>query len=218
MIEPHLTEADRAYLRANYSTLNELCADRDEDPAEIRLLIDRGLLPKPSYIVDGVGMFPEDYFHLYDEAGGCDGLRNLFEERYRIAAIPHPDLATREAIDSAWRAFLGGVWGQCLRNVTPETIVRKRALVNSLCKLIGLPRPRQEEWRQRLRDEVAELDQIEREFAPDYDRAEEWNERPPSRDLLIDVARRRFPEVFDGEDRERGRATVESSPAALTPR
>jgi hypothetical protein len=49
---------------------------------------------------------------------------------------------------------------------------------------------------QRLRAEVTELDQIERAFAPDYDRAAEWNDRPPTRDLLINVARERFPEVF----------------------
>jgi hypothetical protein len=42
---------------------------------------------------------------------------------------------------------------------------------------------------------VTELDELEREFAPDYDRAE-WHDRPPTRDLLINEARRRFPEVF----------------------
>ena len=203
MTKRHFTEADRAYLRANYLTLEELCAERGEDPSEIRQLIDQGLLPQPSYTVDDAEMFPADYFQLYDDAGGCVGLRDLFEDRYRTAATPHPDLATREATDSAWSAFLGGIWGQCLRDVTPETIVRKRALVNSLCKLIALPRPSQAEWQQRLRAEVTELDQIEREFAPDYDRAEEWNERPPTRDLLIEVARQRFPEVFDEEKGDR---------------
>jgi hypothetical protein len=196
MTEPHFTEADRAYLRANYVTLDELCADRSEKPAEIRRLIEERLLPRPSYTVEGVDFLPADYFQLYDEAGGTDALPALFEERYRAAAAPHPDLATPEALDVAWRAYLDGVWGQCLREVTPETIVRKRAMVDSLCKLIALPRRGEEQWRQQLRTEVAELDWIEREFAPDYDRAEEWNDRPPTRDLLIEVARERFPEVF----------------------
>jgi Family of unknown function (DUF6058) len=208
MAEPHFTEADRAYLRANYVTLEQLCADRPEEPAEIRRLIDRGLMPQPSYTVDGVGLFPADYFQLYDEAGGSDGLRLRFESRYRRAATAHPELATPGAVDLAWRAYLGGVWGQCLRQMTPETVVRKRALVGSLCELITLPRRHQPEWQNKLRAEIHELDLLEREFAPDYDRAEEWNERPPTRDLLIDVARRHFPEVFaaDREERERSDA------------
>jgi Family of unknown function (DUF6058) len=208
LIEPHFTEADRAYLGANYVLLEDLCASRDESPADIRQLIEDGVLPRPSYTVDGVGMFPADYFQLYDEAGGREGLRNLFAERYCAAAAAHPDLATREAVDSAWRAYLAGVWGQCLCEVRPETIVRKRALVNSLCKLIALPRPGSEEWQEQLRAEVTELDRIERDFAPDYDRVGEWNERPPSRDLLINVARQRFPEVFacDQEGLERSEA------------
>lgn len=220
MVDPHFAEADRAYVRANYFTLEELCADRDEDPAEVRHLIDEGLLPQPSYSVDGTGMFPADYFKLYDDAGGAEGLRELFEERYRAAAKSHPKLGTPEAIDTAWQAYLRGTWGQCLRQVTPEVMVRKRALVDSLCKLIALPRPRTSEWQDRLRAEVAELDQIEREFAPDYDRAEEWNERRPTRDLLIDVARQRFPEVFAGERERAGRDAAERREAVVgaTPR
>jgi hypothetical protein len=194
--EPSFTAADRAYIRANYVELEELCEGRDVEPDEVRSLIERGLLPKPSYTVDGKGMFPADYFELYDEAGGVERLHDLFEERYRAAANAHPDLSTPAALETAWRAYLNGVWGQCLHEVTPEVMVRKRALVDSLCKLIALPRPRSREWQDRLRAEVEELDQIEREFAPDYDRTEKWNERLPTRDLLIDVARREFPEVF----------------------
>jgi hypothetical protein len=194
--EARYTHADRAYLRANYVTLEELCTGHDEDAVEIRRLIDQGVLPRASYVVDGVGVFPVDYFRLYDDAGGCDRLRGLFAERYRTAATPYPELATDEALAEAWRAYLDGIWGQCLRAVTPETIVRKQALVSSLCKLIALPRRRDADWQAQLRAEVTELDEIEREFAPDYDRAEEWNDRPPTRDLLIDVARERFPDVF----------------------
>jgi Family of unknown function (DUF6058) len=194
--EPFFTEADRIYIRANFFELEELCADRPEDPAEIRLLIAEGRLPQPSYTVDGRGMFPADYFELYDDAGGTAGLRELFEDRYRAAARDQPQLVTADGLKTAWRAYLAGVWGQCLREVTPESIVRKRTLVDSLCKLIALPRPGSDEWRERLRAEVTELDQLEREFAPDYDRADDWNERRPTRDLLIEVARDRFPDVF----------------------
>jgi hypothetical protein len=196
MVEPFFTDADRAYLRANYFELEELCAERPERPAEVRDLIDRGVMPRPSYTVDGREMFPADYFQLCHDAGGVEGLREHFETRYRAAAKSHPELATPAAIERAWQAYLDGIWGQCLNHVTPEVMVRKRALVDSLCKLVALPRPRSAEWRQRLRAEVDELDRIERDFAPDYDRAEDWNDRPPTRDLLIETARRRFPEVF----------------------
>jgi hypothetical protein len=195
VVAPYFTAADRAYIRANYFELEELCDGRDDDPAEVRRLIADGLLPQPSYTVDGVGMFPADYFRLLDEAGGVEPLRHLFEGRYRAAAAPYPALATPAAVETAWRAYLDGIWGQCLRDVTPEVALRKRALVDSLCKLIALPRPRSADWRERLRAEVTALDEIERDFAPDYDRAE-WHERPPSRDLLIEVARERFPDVF----------------------
>jgi hypothetical protein len=196
MTQPSFTQADRDYVRTNFFVLEELCGDRSEDPAEVTRLIDAGLLPQPSYVVDGRAMFPADYFDLYDEAGGTDRLRQLFEDRYRTAARDHPQLATADSVKAAWRAYLGGVWGQCLRQVTPETIVRKRALVDSLCKLIALPRPGSADWKARLRAEVDELDELEREFAPDYDRAPDWNERPPTRDLLIEVTRERFPDVF----------------------
>ena len=206
MTKPYLTEADRAYIRANYFELEDLCRGREETPDEVRRLIDDGVLPQPSYTIDDVGMFPADYFQLPDESGGVDGLRELFEQRYRAAAAQYPELATHESVESAWRAYLRGTWGECLRQVTPETVVRKRALVSSLCKLICLPRPRQSEWRERLRQEVNELDQIEREFAPNYDRAEAWNDRPPTRDLLIEAARARFPEAFADRHQDREKA------------
>ena len=58
-----------------------------------------------------------------------------------------------------------------------------------------LARPRSTEWQRALREHVEELDALEREFAPDYDRSEE-QERPPTRDLLIEAARQRFADVF----------------------
>ena len=68
-------------------------------------------------------------------------------------------------------------------------------LVTSLCELLVLARPRNPEWRAALRGQVEQLDALEREFAPDYDRSEE-QERTPTRDLLIEAARQRFPDVF----------------------
>lgn len=46
-----------------------------------------------------------------------------------------------------------------------------------------------------MRAGVDELDALEREFAPDYDRNDD-RERLPTRDLLIEAARKRYPDVF----------------------
>ncbi len=79
--------------------------------------------------------------------------------------------------------------------MTPETIVRKSMLVSSLSELLMLPRPLNADWRRALRAQVDELDSLEREFAPDYDRGDN-QDRPPTRDLLINTARERYADVF----------------------
>jgi hypothetical protein len=183
-----LTQADIAYVRANYRTLEELCEGRAESSDEVRELIAARRLPQPSYMLpDGTGMFPADYFRLFDEAGGLDGLREQFAARHRAAE--------GRDLDQDWAMYLDGTWGICLRDVTPETIVRKNTLVNSLCELLVLARPRYEDWRHALREQVVELDDLERQFSPDFDRSEEMD-RLPTRDLIIAVARERYPEVF----------------------
>jgi hypothetical protein len=190
-----LTTADRTYIDANYVTLQELCADRPEKPAEIAALIQKRRLPGPSYVLgDGTAMFPADYFRLVDEAGGAEALESHFAERHRQASSAR--VAAAGELERDWEWYLDGTWGICLRDVTPETIVRKNALVASLSELLMLPRPGSADWRKALREQVEELDELEREFAPDWDRGEE-QERPPTRDLLIAAARERYPELFE---------------------
>jgi hypothetical protein len=187
-----LTKADIAYITANYRPLEELCDSRAESPDDICALIDERKLPRPSYVLpDGTGMFPADYFRLVDEAGGVDGLREHFTARHHEATLAqHEDPVERD-----WQMYLDGTWGVCLRDVIPETIVRKNALVWALCELLTLPRPGEADWRQALREQVDELDELEREFTPDYDRSEQLD-RPPTRDLIIAAARERYPELF----------------------
>jgi hypothetical protein len=190
----HYTPADLAYLSTNYSTLESLCDGRAESPTEVEELIEQGHLPGPSYVLDdGTGMFPYDYFRLQDEAGGVGHLRGHFYGRHRAACLEQG--RALDAADDDWDAYLDGTWGVCLHEVTPETIVRKAALVSSLCELLMLPRPRSAEWQQLLREQINELDALERDFAPDYERAD-WNDRPPTRDLLTRFARHRYPAVF----------------------
>ena len=188
------TTADLAYIKANYLTLEELCAERSDSPDAVEELIVARLLPRPSYVLDdGTGMFPADYFRVVDEAGGVDALPAHFATRHSEAA--RAQRAPADELERDWDAYLDGIYGICLREVTPETIVRKTALVSSLSELLTLPRPRNAEWRQELRRQVDELDELEREFAPDYDRGDE-HDRPPTRDLLIKAARERYPDVF----------------------
>jgi hypothetical protein len=187
---PAFTEADLRYVRANYFTLEELCADRDETPTEVRELVERGTLPAPSYVLDdGTEMFPADYFVLVDLAGGPAGLREEFDRRHRAAGGDPAEL------DEDWDGYMDGIYGICLRQVVPETMVRKAQLVNSLTALLAEPRADDESWRARLRREVWELDALEREFSPDYDRSERFP-TPPSRDRLVEAARERYADVF----------------------
>jgi hypothetical protein len=187
------SDADLAYLRANYMTLVELCAGRSETAEQVWVLIERGPLSRPSYVLrGGTGMFPADYFRLVDDAAGPEALREHFARRHRAASLAQD--ADPEALADDWEAYLGGVYGVCLREVTPETIVRKSVLVASVCQLLVLARPRSADWREALR---AHVDELERESAPDYGRSAE-NERPPTRDLLVTAAHQRFPDVFAG--------------------
>src|SRR5919201_2234220 len=187
------TQADLDYIRANYVTLEQLCAGRAESPDQVQRLVSEGRLPKPSYVLDdGTEMFPADYFRLVDEAGGYDALQDAFAER--LAAAGGGD-----ELDLHWRTFMDGIYGVCLREVTPETSASKAKLVSSISELLMLARPREADWRRQLRHEVEELDGLEREFTPDYDRDEERFGRRPTRDLLINAARERYPDVFSAE-------------------
>jgi uncharacterized protein DUF6058 len=180
--DPPLTTADIDYIRENYVPLGAACAGRHETPERVRVLIDAGRLPEPTYwLPDGTAMVPADYFRLLDEAGSPADVRAHFARRFLGAG---GDAAT---VDEEWSAYLSGLYGVCLREVTPETIVRKTALVDSVTRLLDHPRSDDAEWRRTLREQVDELDALERDFSPDYDRTR-FHE-PPTRDRLIATAR-----------------------------
>jgi hypothetical protein len=186
------SEADLIYIHANYFTLDELCAGRGDSPSSVGELIDQRQLPAPSYVLDdGTEMFPADYFVFRDQVGG-DDLRRAFEARYRSAG------GRQSELEVDWNFYLDGTYGICLRHVLPETIVRKGELVASLERLLSDPDPRSREWRGLLRREVWELDALEREFAPDYDRKRSLG-RPLTRDRLIAGARDLYPDALAAE-------------------
>src|SRR5919197_4768367 len=155
-----MTEADVAYVRGNYVSFMEICAGRREPPGEVFALIEQGLLPQPSYVLpDGTAMFPPDYFALLDDAGAPERMRAEFERRYG-----------GDDLEEDWAGYLSGLFGVCLRDVTPETIARKEQLVDRIEALLEAPHPGNRAWCEELRASVDELDGLERPFSPDYDR------------------------------------------------
>ena len=187
-MELSLTQADVEYIQANFVTLDEFCAVRGQSADRVRALIAGGNLPAASYrLEDGTEMVPEDYFELADEAGGESALRGLFARRFLEAG------GDEDEVGSEWEGYLSGAYGVCLKHVTPENIARKSALVAEIEGLLAAPQPDDGDWRARLQASVDELDELERPFAPHYDRAR-WG--PSSRDRCITAARELYPEVF----------------------
>jgi hypothetical protein len=126
---PDFTAADLAYIRRDYLDLETACAQRGIAIDDARALIAARVLPRPAYVLDdGTEMVAPDHFALLDEAGAPDRVRAGFEERYRAAG---GDPGT---LDEEWDDYLSGVYAVCLKRVSPETIVRKTALVESLTR------------------------------------------------------------------------------------
>ena len=176
------TEADLAYLRSEFRTLEEVCVGRSEAPEEVRRLIAERRLPQPPYVLDdGTELVPPDYFALADAGGGIDGIRGEFERRYRAALERYGLQFERDLFERRWEGYLEGTPAICMRDVTPETVIRKRLLIEEIERLTADARPDDGAWQSSLRSAVDELDLLERPFAPDYDRAR----FVPTRDTYI---------------------------------
>ena len=187
MTEPSYTDADLAYVQSEFRTLEQLCADRDDTPEQVRELIDAGTLPAPSYVLpDGEAMFPPDYFDLVDAAGGPAGLHDHFVQQHRAASSALG--LTGIDPEEDWRTYLSGEQGATLVELTPEAMVEKAALVTSIDTLVAEPAPDDEGWRGKLAGAVDDLDELVRPFT-DYDR-QRWG--GTSRDSHITGVRARF--------------------------
>lgn len=144
--------------------------------------------PGPSYVLqDGSEYYPPDIFeHRWDE--------REFKTRFRVEMQAQG--STTLDPDEAWKAYLTGIYGVCLRSATPENIVRKNVLVERIERLLSEPREYDGTWIAHLSEAVNALDGLERPFSPDYDRVRFG--RPPTRDSHIADVRRRFPRIVDG--------------------
>ncbi|MFD9778130.1 DUF6058 family natural product biosynthesis protein [[Kitasatospora] papulosa] len=175
-----MTEADDAYVSAQFVVLEELCAIHDRDAEEVRRLMLEGFLPLPGYLrSDGAEMVPADLFALADGAGGTDGLEAWFTAHW----------ADPVAGGEEWKAYLGGRY-VCLHSVTPSTIRRKDELTAAIAAAPDARDAGSPQWSARLHLLIDELDRLEPEFTG-YDRLRFGG--PTSRDICIDAMRARFP-------------------------
>ncbi|MFD7918391.1 DUF6058 family natural product biosynthesis protein [Streptomyces sp. NPDC059740] len=175
-----MTDADDAYVSAQFVPLDELCATHGRDTDEVRrLMLDR-LLPLPGYLrSDGAEMVPADLFALADEAGGTERLQKWFTAHWADPA----------AGAAEWDAYLSGRY-VCLHSVTPATIRRKDHLTAAITAAPDAPDAGTARWREHLHLLIDELDALEPAFT-DYDRLR--FDGPTSRDSCITAMRAHFP-------------------------
>ena len=155
----------------------------------VRDLVDRGFLPKATYVLpDGTPMVPADHAALLDDAGGDPGeIAARFRDRF-VASGGDP-----AAADEEHEAWLSGEYGACLHSTSPEAIVAKSSLMTAITALLSDPDAGEDRWRGALRGAVDALDAIERPFAR-HDRDRFGG--ATSRDRLITRTREQFPDLW----------------------
>ncbi|WP_333776167.1 DUF6058 family natural product biosynthesis protein [Streptomyces sp. IBSBF 3136] len=176
-----MTDADDAYVSAQFVALDELCAVHDRETDTVRQLMLEQRLPLPGYLrSDGAEMVPADLFALADEAGGTAQLETWFTAHWA-----DPLIAKTE-----WNSYLSGQY-VCLHKVTPATIQRKDHLTAAItAATANEPQAASAQWLERLHALVDELDSLEPAFTA-YDRLRFGG--PTSRDTCIDAIRARYP-------------------------
>ncbi|KOV90625.1 MULTISPECIES: DUF6058 family natural product biosynthesis protein [unclassified Streptomyces] len=175
-----MTDADDAYVSAQFIALEDLCAVHGRETDEVRRLMLEQRLPLPGYLrSDGAEMVPADLFALADEAGGVDLLEAWFTAHWA-------DPVTGKA---EWNAYLSGQY-VCLHSVTPATIQRKDHLTTAIAAAANELDAGSARSAERLHALVDELDALEPAFTS-YDRLRFGG--PTSRDTCIDAIRARFP-------------------------
>ncbi|KMS89958.1 MULTISPECIES: DUF6058 family natural product biosynthesis protein [Streptomyces] len=175
-----MTDADDAYVSAQFVALEDLCAVHGRETDEVRRLMLEQRLPLPGYLrSDGAEMVPADLFALADEAGGVDLLEAWFTAHWA-------DPVTGKA---EWNAYLSGQY-VCLHSVTPATIQRKDHLTTAIAAAANELDAGSARSAERLHALVDELDALEPAFTS-YDRLRFGG--PTSRDTCIDAMRARFP-------------------------
>jgi hypothetical protein len=190
---PPLTPEDRTYINNNFYTLEELCLCRNGTPKEYRSQIREGLLPLPTYIVDGIEMYAGDFFAFPDSVGGLTRMQDEFSDRYTRTAGAYCDPLSQDRVAEEYTAYLSGEYAVCLRFVSPESIFLKEFAVTKIHALLDTPDPGNAAWSKALRTWVNRLYGMEREFAP-CDTARFGT--LPTRVRYIDTVKMEFPTCF----------------------
>jgi hypothetical protein len=124
---------DIAYVRASYVDAAGIAAGRCS--VDRILALAGTMLPRASYALpDGTQWFPRDWWRLCDDAGSPDRVHEIFAIRYRAACRA---VGREGDVDGNWAAYLAGLYGACLRDVTPEGIVWKERLVDRLDRTLA---------------------------------------------------------------------------------
>jgi Family of unknown function (DUF6058) len=154
--------------------------------AELRAIdVPNSSLPAPSYHdADGTAYVPNNYTE--QEADRERFTARAFAESKRL------NTGYDDAwIAQAWESYWDGIYGMCLKDNSPENIVRKNWLIDRIEALIDTPL-HDEPWITELAECVNDLDALERPFC-DFDRA--YFGGSVSRDRCITTVRQRFPEI-----------------------
>ena len=164
---PPLSPADKLYVRSNFHRLEKLCLSRPNKPVDYRSQIRAGLLPLPPDAVDGIEMYPADFFVFPDSVGSLgDQLKKEFFARYQRTAESYGQQIPEAEVGEEFASYLSGEYAVCLRWVTPETIFLKGLAMGRIDELLNEPNPGDTQWSAALRSWVNRLDAMEREFAP----------------------------------------------------
>jgi hypothetical protein len=184
-----LPAEDVAYVRRNYLTLEALASAERLALGELEGMIAARVLPGPSYVLpSGEAMFPRDLCGLL--LGRCaGGGGGASRSRFLSVARWHGPVSA-DRVSEEWSSYLSGVYGVCLRQVTPETVFIKEWLVSAIDADLQSPEPDSAGWRRRMCEQVEGLDALLRPFATS-DRIRFG--RPTSRERCIEVPRARYP-------------------------
>jgi hypothetical protein len=183
-LEPLSDLRDIEYVSRYFITLEEACRRAHRDLDEVTSEILSGLRPAPCYLLGQRSYYvAPDYFDQEID-------RSDFVQRYLVAAVSHGLPIFEEDAMQAWRDFLSGVYAVCLWHVTPENIALKDALLNRIDALLRYVREDDRSWLTELAEATDDLDRIERDFSPVYDRRRFG--KPITRDTHINDVRRRY--------------------------
>lgn len=176
-----MTEADDAYVSAQFVVLEELCAIHDRGAEEVQ--------PADAGGVPAAAGLPQ----VRRRGDGRRPTSSPWPTKPGVRTDSRPGSPptgpTRSCGGEEWKAYLGGRY-VCLHSVTPSTIRRKDELTAAIAAAPDARDAGSPQWSAHLHLQIDELDRLVPGFTG-YDRLRFGG--PTSRDTCIDAMRARFP-------------------------